>query len=137
MLPLRGSVVPAKFSASRILERPFQSTIKCVARLCPHSVSASDRGNSCTTIEEREIGRSVKEKLCFLAFDCDTELKSIPESSNTKQTYVLSEGNIITVGAERCRCESIFSSQVSLAKNQRNARLLLSRTSGSVTLTSA
>ena len=32
MPPLRRSVVPAKFSASRILETPFQSTIKCVAR---------------------------------------------------------------------------------------------------------
>ena len=28
-----GSVVPAKSSASRILETPFQSTFKCVARI--------------------------------------------------------------------------------------------------------
>ena len=33
MLPLRGSVVPAKFSASGIRETLFQSNIKCDARI--------------------------------------------------------------------------------------------------------
>ena len=34
----------------------------------------TERGYSFTTTEEREIGRVVKEKLCFIAFDYDTEL---------------------------------------------------------------
>merc|ERR1712136_370572 len=33
-----------------------------------------------------EIGRGVKEKLCFLAFDYDTVLNSIAESSNKRST---------------------------------------------------
>ena len=66
---------------------------------------SSERGYSFTTTEEREIGRGVKEKLCFIAFDYDTELKSIAESSNKKQTRVLSDGNNISVGAECFRCQ--------------------------------
>ena len=62
---------------------------------------SSQRGYSFTTTEEREIGRGVKEKLCYIAFDKNTELKSIAESYDKKQTDMLSDGNIITVGAER------------------------------------
>ena len=76
---------------------------------------SSERGYSFTTTEEREMGRGVKEKLCFIAFKYDTELKSFTESSNKKQTHVLSGGHNISVGAECFRCEC-FSSQVSLAK---------------------
>ena len=67
-----------------------------------------ERGYSFTTTEEREIGRGVKEKLCFIAFDYDTELESVAESSNKKQTHVLSDGHNISVGAECFRCESVF-----------------------------
>ena len=69
---------------------------------------SSERGYSFTTTEEREICRGVKEKLCYIAFDYDTELKSIAESSDKKQTHMLSDGNIITVGAKRFRCTSVF-----------------------------
>ena len=44
--------------------------------LCLYRVS-SERGDSFTTTEGREIDRDVKEKLCCLAFDYDTVLKSI------------------------------------------------------------
>ena len=68
---------------------------------------SSERGYF-TTTEEREIDRGVKEKPCYIAFDNDTELKSIAESSDKKQTHMLSDGNIITVCAERFRCTSVF-----------------------------
>ena len=42
------------------------------------------------------------------------------------QIYMLSDGNIITVGAERFRCESIFQATCHWQRSQRNARLLLS-----------
>ena len=71
----------------------------------------TERGYSFTTTAEREIGRCVKEKLCYIAFDSDTELKSTAEGSDKKQTHMLSDGNIITVGAERFRCPRVFFSQ--------------------------
>ena len=69
---------------------------------------SSQRGYSFTTTEEREMGPYVKEKLCYIALDYDTELKSTSESSDKKQTHMLSDGNIIPVGAERFRCTSVF-----------------------------
>ena len=58
---------------------------------------SSERGYSFTTTEEREIGRGVKEKLCYIALNNDTELKLTAESSDKKQTHMLSDGNINTV----------------------------------------
>ena len=55
-----------------------------------------------------EFGRDVKEKLCYIASDSDTELKSTAESFDKKQTHMLSDGNIITAGAERFLCASVF-----------------------------
>jgi len=43
----------------------------------------------------RDVGRRVKEKLCYIAFDCETELK-------------LPDGFFFTVCAERFRCTSVF-----------------------------
>ena len=63
----------------------------------------TERRYSFTTTAEWEIGRDVKEKLCYIAFDYNTELKSTTESSDKNQTYMLSDGNISTVGAESFR----------------------------------
>jgi len=83
---------------------------------------SSQRGYSFTTTEEREIGRGVKEKLCFIAFDFDTEPKSTAESSNKKQTHVLSDGNNITVGAECIRRESVFPAKCHWQRSQQSPR---------------
>ena len=88
----------------------------------------AERRYSFTTTAEREIGRDVKEKLCYVALDYDTELKSTAERSDS-QVHMLSDGNVSTVGAERFRCESIFQAKCHWQRSQRNARLLLSRTS--------
>ena len=61
-----------------------------------------------TTTAERKIGRDVKVKFYFIAFDYDTQLKSTAESSNKEQTHVLSNGNITTVGAERLLLREFF-----------------------------
>ena len=59
----------------------------------------TERRYSFTTTAESEIGRGVKEKFCYFAFVYDTELKSTAECSDKNQTYMLSNENIITVGA--------------------------------------
>ena len=60
-----------------------------------------------TMRSRREFVGDVKEKLCYIGLDYDTQLKSTTESFDLKQTHMLSDGNIITVGAERFRCTSV------------------------------
>ena len=52
-----------------------------------------------TTTAERGIGCDVKEKLCYMSFDYDTELTSTAESSDKIHTYELPDRNIISPGA--------------------------------------
>ena len=82
-----------------------------------------ERRYSFTTTAEREIGRDVKEKFCYMAFDYDTELKSTAESSDKNQTCELPDRNMSAPGVSVAwKCCSTT---------------LLSSTSRSVTLTPA
>ena len=72
----------------------------------------TERGYSFTTTAETGIVCNVKEKLCYMSLDYDTELKSTSESSDKIQTYELPDRNITSLGAERFRSTSVLPASV-------------------------
>ena len=64
----------------------------------------SERGHSFTTSSEREIVRDIKEKMCYTSRDFNKEMaESTPE-----KTYVLPDGQTITIGNEMFRCPELM-----------------------------
>jgi len=62
-----------------------------------------------TTSAERETGRDIKEKTCYVAENFETELKSYDSSSTNEKDYEMPDGKMIKVGNARIRCpEALF-----------------------------
>ena len=68
----------------------------------------TERGYNFTTSAEREIARGIKERLSYIAEDCDTETSS-QGSTAFEKTYEMPDGATLTIGNERFRCpEALF-----------------------------
>merc|ERR1712182_101976 len=68
----------------------------------------TERGYSFNTTAEREIVRDIREKLCYVALDFDSELKATQEGPDSEKTYELPDGNLVTIGSERFRCSEVL-----------------------------
>lgn len=67
----------------------------------------TQRGHHLRTSAEIEIGRDIKEKLCYVAEDLNLEENK--DSSVYETTYTMPDGQVINLGRERFLCpESLF-----------------------------
>jgi len=73
----------------------------------------TERGINFTTTAEYEIARNMKEELCYVAEDFESEMTKSKESSFCEKDFELPDGRIVTIGNERFRCgEALFDPSV-------------------------
>ena len=56
-----------------------------------------------------EIVRDIKERMCHVAEDFDTEIEAFSYTTEGSKTYELPDGEVITLGSEQIQCpEALF-----------------------------
>ena len=68
----------------------------------------TERGMQLTSSSEKEIARDIKEKLCYVAYDFDKEMKESQDSSKLEKNYEMPDGKVIQVNSERFRVPEVL-----------------------------
>ncbi|KAL7065210.1 hypothetical protein AAHC03_04980 [Spirometra sp. Aus1] len=67
------------------------------------------RGYSLVSSAEMEVVRDMKERLCYVALDPETELMRAKKSNAVEAHYEMPDGQVLTVSTERFQCpEALF-----------------------------
>ena len=65
-------------------------------------------GNQFTTTADRQIVHDMKEKLCYVALNYETEVETMYANLDLKQSYELPDGKSIVIGKERFEAPELF-----------------------------